>query len=189
MYKNIFDEPKNHPDDIKIEKTNRYMDLFGTHSEVTTASPNDAKYDLFGGQNVKNTDIFAGVSAKPATQSAQPAVPINSVNTSAMFDCSYVDRMHIENDFKRLARENEACTNVLIDVAQDLQREYSRIEDEYANLQKLVENIKNAVDPKKNWLGITKPVDVNEVNRLIDSAQEYTKNPFKIDFFLVSRIN
>jgi hypothetical protein len=195
MYANLFDgTPRNN----KVEETDRYMDLFGTSSEASVTSPADTKYDLFGGakpaaQSAQSTDIFAGVQSinRAARASAEPKpepVVVNFVDATSMFDCNYMDRQTIERDFKVLATENEACTHVLIDISQDMQTEYARIEKTHQTLIELVESIKQSLIPKKTWLGKEIPVDVAEVNRLIDSAQAFVKEPFKIDFFLTSRI-
>jgi hypothetical protein len=69
-----------------------------------------------------------------------------------------------------------------------MQTEYARIEKTHQTLIELVESIKHSLVPKKTWLGKEIPVDIAEVNRLIDSAQAFVKEPFKIDFFLTSRI-
>jgi hypothetical protein len=135
-------------------------------------------------QLIESINRAARASAEPKPE----PVVVNFVDATSMFDCNYMDRQTIERDFKVLATENEACTHVLIDISQDMQAEYARIEKTHQTLIELVESIKQSLVPKKTWLGKEIPVDIAEVNRLIDSAQAFVKEPFKIDFFLTSRI-
>ena len=183
MYADIFRDAS---DNAKETETHGYMNLFNESPKASESSLQ--KYDLFATPSSK--DIFANVAvdASRFKTSARSEVDVKSINVASTFDCNYIDIATIEKSFKSLAAENEKCTNILIDLSQEIQREYTRIEKMYATLVSTVEKIKESLVVKKTWLGKEIPIDVSQVNMLIDQAQDLSKEPFKIDLFLTSKI-
>jgi hypothetical protein len=190
MYDKIFEKSST---DVHTEDNRKYMDIFATSPKASETSPPPGKYDLFGNEPKKPVDIFAGIAEKQAVgralrvQTVEPVV-VSVVNAQSTFDVNYHTREEIEKEFKKFATDNEAYTNTLIDVSQEMQKEHDRIEKKYAELSKLAENIKAALVPQKTWLGKIVPVDKNAVHQLIDTAQIATKEPFKIDVFLMANL-
>jgi hypothetical protein len=156
------------------------MDIFGDSSKASETSYSD----LFGSEK-KKEDIFANI---PSRAKIVETCHVSAIDASTAFDCAYTSRQQLEQDFKNVAAENEKYTNDLIDIAQDMQREYTKIESMYKSLSDIVDKIQKAMEPKKTWFGKDVPIDVEAVHQLIDLAQDQSKKPFTIDVFLTSKI-